>query len=281
MIYRVVFDALWHFMEDDGWAMASHIALSTLLAVFPFIIFGTTMAAFLGADQFAPTVINIIFGSWPDLIKKPITDQVLQVLTIPRRGLLTASVLAAAYFASNGVEALRISLNRAYRVTEIRPWYVTRLASLGYVVLSSFACIIISFLLVAVPLALGHSQRFFPAFYKLLRIIWNGRIYGSLLIIFIGLVFAHLFLPAGKRKIVSVLPGVLFTVVSWLFGAVFFTYYISTFSTYTATYAGLASIMIVLVFLYMLGVIFIIGAELNASLIKYNNICTGLISKNS
>ena len=43
------------------------------------------------------------------------------MLTIPRGGLLTISVLAAAYFASNGVEALRISLNRAYRVAETRP----------------------------------------------------------------------------------------------------------------------------------------------------------------
>lgn len=36
IIWKVVFDALWHFSEDDGWAMASHVALSSLMAVFPF-----------------------------------------------------------------------------------------------------------------------------------------------------------------------------------------------------------------------------------------------------
>lgn len=127
MLYKVVFDALWHFSEDDGWAMASHVALSALLAVFPFLIFGTALASFLGADQFAETAVHLIFDTWPETIAKPLSDQVVQVLTIPRGGLLTISVLAAAYFASNGVEALRISLNRAYRVAETRPWYVTRL----------------------------------------------------------------------------------------------------------------------------------------------------------
>ena len=46
IIWKVGFDAFWHFTEDDGWAMASHVALSILLAIFPFLIFGTTLATF-------------------------------------------------------------------------------------------------------------------------------------------------------------------------------------------------------------------------------------------
>ena len=134
--WKVIFDAVWHFSEDDGWAMASHVALSTLLAIFPFLIFGTALGSFLGADQFATTAVHFIFDTWPESIAKPISDEVVRVLTIPRGGLLTISVLAAAYFASNGVEALRVSLNRAYRVAESRPWYKTRVASLGFVLLA-------------------------------------------------------------------------------------------------------------------------------------------------
>ena len=64
-------------------------------------------------------------------------------------------------------------------------------------------------------------------------------------------------------------PGVLLTLLAWLAGALIFAYYLQTFANYTATYAGLASVMIVLVFLYMIGVIFIIGAEMNAALMKF------------
>lgn len=269
MLYKVVFDALWHFSEDDGWAMASHVALSALLAVFPFLIFGTALASFLGADQFAETAVHLIFDTWPEIIAKPLSDQVVQVLTIPRGGLLTVSVLAAAYFASNGVEALRISLNRAYRVSETRPWYVTRLVSFGYVLGATVVLAAISALLVAVPIALAFAERYFPLLENFLAIVANWRVYGTVLFLVVGLMVFHLGLPDGRRRVIDVLPGVLLTLALWLVGALVFAYYIGTFANYAATYAGLASIMIVLVFLYMVSAIFIIGAEFNAALMKF------------
>jgi len=112
IFYDVVYDAICHLIEDDGFAMASHVALSTLLAVFPFLIFGTTLATFLGADQFSDRAIHLIFDTWPEAIAKPLVDQVIQVLTIPRGGLLTVSVLAAAYFTINsGLTATVVALS--------------------------------------------------------------------------------------------------------------------------------------------------------------------------
>ncbi|MFK0334565.1 YihY/virulence factor BrkB family protein [Rhizobium sp. NPDC090275] len=269
ILYDVLYDAIWHFLEDDGFAMASHVALSTLLAVFPFLIFGTALANFLGADQFSMTAVHLVFDTWPEAIAKPLADQVLLVLTVPRGGLLTISVLAAAYFASNGVEALRISLNRAYRVQETRPWYFTRLASLGFVMIAVVIFAAISILLVAVPLALDYARQWFPLFADTLDIVFNWRIYGTLFVLTVGLLVVHLWLPAGRRRVFDVVPGVLLTLILWFIGALIFAYYLATFANYAATYAGLASVMIVLIFLYMIGVIFIIGAELNAALLKF------------
>ncbi|PZM09471.1 YihY/virulence factor BrkB family protein [Rhizobium tubonense] len=268
-LYKVIYDAVFHFIEDDGFAMASHVALSSLLAVFPFLIFGTALASFLGASQFSGTAIHLIFDTWPEAIAKPLADQVIQVLTIPRGGLLTVSVLAAAYFASNGVEALRISLNRAYRMVETRPWYFTRLASLGYVLIAVLIFAAISILLVAVPLALNYAREWLPWLADTLDIVSSWRIYGTLFVLTAGLMIVHLWLPAGRRKVLDVVPGVLLTLLFWLAGALIFAYYLTTFANYTATYAGLASVMIVLVFLYMISVIFILGAEINAALMKF------------
>jgi membrane protein len=194
------------------------------------------------------------------------------VLEIPRGGLLTVSVLAAAYFASNGVEALRISLNRAYRVSETRAWYVTRLASLGYIVVVVVVFAAISILLVAIPIALRFAGTRFPQLQEWLGGLINYStygIYGTVAIVVIGLIASHKWLPAGSRRLVDILPGALLTIVFWAGGAFAFASYLSTFATYAATYAGLASVMIVLVFLYMVGVIFMLGAEVNAALMKY------------
>ncbi|MDL2409514.1 YihY/virulence factor BrkB family protein [Rhizobium calliandrae] len=268
-LYRVVYDAVFHFVEDDGFAMASHVALSTLLAVFPFLIFGTALASFLGASQFSSTAVHLIFDTWPEAIAKPLADQVVQVLTIPRGGLLTVSVLAAAYFASNGVEALRISLNRAYRVLENRPWYFNRLASLGYVLIAVLIFALLSIMLVAVPLVLDYTRKWLPQLADILDVVFSWRIYGTIFLLLAGLLILHLWLAAGRRRLFDVIPGVLLTLLFWSLGAIIFAYYLATFANYTATYAGLASVMIVLVFLYMLAVIFILGAEINAALMKF------------
>ncbi|WP_438752013.1 YihY/virulence factor BrkB family protein [Pararhizobium sp. O133] len=267
--WKVVFDAVWHFSEDDGWAMASHVALSTLLAIFPFLIFGTALGSFLGADQFATTAVHFIFDTWPESIAKPISDEVVQVLTIPRGGLLTISVLAAAYFASNGVEALRISLNRAYRVAESRPWYKTRVASLAFVLAGVLVLAIVSILLVAVPLAIRYAGTYLPWFNNLLTVIDSWSLAGVFVMLTTGLIVSHLWLPDGRRKILDVLPGIILTLIAWSVGAYVFASYLSTFANYVSTYAGLASIMIALVFLYIVGVIFILGAEINAAIMKY------------
>ena len=266
---KVAFDAYIHFAEDDGWAMASHVALSGLLALFPFLIFGTALASFLGADQFSETAVHLIFDTWPEAIAGPLAAQVQQVLTIPRGGLLTISVLAAAYFASNGVEAIRISLNRAYRVTETRWWYVTRLLSLLYVILAVVVFTGISIVLVAVPVALNFVETRSLLLTEVLQLVSNLGLYGTIVVLTVGLVAAHLWLPAGRRKLWDVLPGILLTMIFWIIGAAIFAYYLATFANYAATYAGLASVMIVLVFLYMVGVIFMLGAEVNAALMKY------------
>lgn len=268
--YKVLYDALRHFTDDDGWAMASHVALSMLLAIFPFLIFGTTLASFLGADRFAETAVSMIFEAWPQSIAEPISREVIQVLTIPRGGLLTVSVLAAAYFASNGIEALRVSLNRAYRVPETRYWYVTRMVSLFYVLAAVLALTALSTLLVFAPLALRFAGRWLPWLTELLSQIENWRIWVALGVLVVSLLVTHLYLPAGQRRLLDVLPGIAFTLVAWVAGALVFAYYLTAFANYAATYAGLASIMIALVFLYMVGAIFIIGAEINAALLKYD-----------
>jgi membrane protein len=265
--WRIVRNAVGHFNADDGWAMASHVALSTLLALFPFIIFGASLASFLGAREFADTAQHLIFDTWPDVIARPIAAEAVRVMTEQRRGLLTISVLAAAFFASNGVEALRVSLNRAYRVSDHRPWYWTRAQSLLFVVIAVFVFMAISILLVLGPLIVGLMRVWLPWLTELTSLIENWRIFVAVIVLVCGLVVVHIWLPAGKRRLVDVAPGIVLTVLFWLAGASMFATSLEGFANYVSTYAGLASIMIALVFLYIIAAIFILGAELNASIL--------------
>src|SRR5690606_8768097 len=249
--------------------MSSHLAITALMALFPFLIFATTLASFLGAQAFADTAVHIVFDTWPEQIARPIAQEVLNVLTVQRTDLLTYGVVLAAYFASNGIEALRTSLNRAYRVSETRGFIFRRAQSLIFVLIATAGFLAISVLLVFAPLlarlADAHIEWVRP--YMGTITIWRFVIASTVIVG--GLFAVHFWLPAGRRRLVSIVPGILFTLIGWLIGSTVFASYIDRFSSYVTTYAGLASIMIAIVFLYIVSAIFILGGELNAAISRY------------
>ena len=266
---RVLGDAFGHFNNDDGWAIASHLALSLLLALFPFLIFATALASFLGAQAFADTAVHLVFDTWPDEIAEPIAREVASVLTVQRGDVLTFGILIAAYFASNGVEALRVGLNRAYRVIDRRSIFWLRAQSLGFVLVATLGFVIVSALLVIGPIVVEIAQKHVPGIRPYLGTITIWRFVIAAIVIILGLIAVHMWLPAGRRRLRDIVPGLLFTLVFWTIGSTIFATYIGNFGSYVSTYAGLASIMIALVFLYIVSAIFILGGELNASIKRY------------
>jgi membrane protein len=249
--------------------MASHLALSSLLALFPFLIFATSMASFLGANAFADEAVHIVFDTWPDEIAEPIAAELYSVLTVPRTDFLTLGVVVAAFFATNGVEALRVSLNRAYRVTETRSMVWLRLQGLAFVIIATMGFVIVSLLLVIVPVAISIAGERAPWLEPYLGTITIWRYVGASVVIVLGLFAVHKWLPSGRRRTVDIVPGLLFTLIGWLVGSTAFAAYLAQYSAYATTYAGLASIMVALVFLYIISVVFIIGGELNAAIKRY------------
>jgi membrane protein len=125
---KFAWDTANRFLAHDGWAIASHIALSTLTSLFPFLIVVTALAGFFGSEELAQETAKLMFLAWPREVADPIANEVSRVLTERNHGLLTLGTLAAFYFASSGVESMRLGLNRAYGGIETRPWYILRAA---------------------------------------------------------------------------------------------------------------------------------------------------------
>ena len=141
----------------------------------------------------------------------PIAADLAGVLTAMRSDVLTLGLVFAIYFASSGVESLRIGLNRAYGEPEPRAWWLLRMESILYVIVGAVAILAFSFLVVLAPF------------------IWVKLL---------------LYVPAFGR-------------------------YLASFAfAYVTMYAGLASAMIALIFLYVCASIFIYGGELNSVIAK-------------
>lgn len=265
--FDIAWDAFWRFVEDDGWAISSHIALSALMSLFPFLIFVTALAAFFDLKTLADETVQLMLEAWPAQVAAPIGREIRNVLTQVRTDVLTIGVVLAIYFSSNGIESLRIGLNRAYGVRESRAWYWLRLESIGYVVVGAAGLLALSFLVVLGPVLWLAAVRWVPALQPFGWVITFLRYAATSAILIVALVVAHVWLPAGRRTLAEVAPGIMVTLGLWLAAGAAFGRYLAEFANnYVTTYAGLASVMIALVFLYTTASIFVYGGELNAAI---------------
>jgi membrane protein len=266
---RVALDAFYRFNADDGWAIASHIALSTLMAMFPFLILITAIAGFIGSKDLADEAARMIIAAWPREVSSQIAGQIHEVLTTARGDILTVGAVFAIYFASSGIESLRIGLNRAYGLIEPRPWWLLRLESIGYVLVAAVALLALAFLVVLGPLGFRTALTYAPWLADIESHFNIGRFAVATILLVTSLLILHMWLPCGRRHIEAVWPGIVATLVLWLACGYAFGRYLSDFSyTYVNYYAGLASAMMALVFLYFTALIFIYGGELNAAIAR-------------
>ncbi len=267
--YRVFLDAYSRFSEDDGWALASHIALSTLTCLFPFLIFVAALAGFVGSERLADVAVAALFATWPEQVASPLSREVRHVLTEGQGGALTLGALLAVYFASSGVEALRIALDRAYGVANERPWWRLRLESIAFVLVGAVALLTWALLVVLAPLVWIVLCRHIPGLTEVEAPVTFGRLAIASMVLIVALLVVHERLPARRVKLAEVLPGVALTFVLWAAAGVAFGAYLTRFAGgYVTTYGGLASAMLALVFLNLLATIFVFGGELNAASIR-------------
>ena len=263
-------DAFYTFLADDGWAIASHIALSTLMALFPFLIVLTSLAGFFGSKELADQAVGLMLQVWPKQVADSLSGEIHDVLTTSRGDILTIGAVLAVYFASNGVEALRVALNRAYAVIEPRRWYWLRLESIGYTLVAAFSSLAMAFMIVLGPLMLAAARRHIPLLVDSNENFLSLARYSiAIAALIVALFILHLWLPAGRRGFLQILPGIVFTLVASLVSGIVFGQYLARFANnYVTMYAGLASVIIALVFLYFIAAIFVYGGELNAAIIK-------------
>lgn len=275
--WQVARGAVDHFFSDSGWAMASHVALSSLMSLFPFVIFIAALAGFIGQDALAAQAAELMFSIWPEEVAGPIAAEVDRVVEGAGGGLLTVSAVIAFYLASNGVEAARTALNRAYRVVDRRSILLLRAQSLLFVLAGAIIALLLALAAVAAASAIGAVAEAAPWLPPLRRALTGFGVAGAAVMIVGGLVAAHLWLPAGRPQWRRLWPGIALTLGLWLLATWGFSIYVRSIANTAATYAGLAGVATAIFFLYIVAVALIFGAEFNAALNRLRPSGTGSV----
>ncbi len=263
--------ALRRFNNKNGFVMSSHVAMSLMLALFPFALFTVALAGALSQGYVTDELIELIFGAWPEDVADPIVKELRAVLDGAGSGVITLGGLLAIYFASNGVAAVRQAMTRAYHDQDMWPFWKARLLCLGLVIGGGAAILAIAAVEVVLPvytrLVSEKTAVDVDGWLSVDRLRWTFTVAvpaGTVLI-------AHLVLPTRRHSLMQILPGVVLTLSLWAAGGWGFSVYIAQFATYSATYAGLAGAMAALIFLYLCSAMLILGAEYNGALMDLSD----------
>lgn len=262
-VYTLFRIAIFRLFDDGALPLAGNIAYRTLLAVFPFLIFLTTIGGFFHSPQLAQAIVDFFLSTAPSYVVNPISEELHAVLSVPRRGLFTLSVVITLWSAMGGIDSVRVCLNRAYDLKETRSSWTLYGLSCCMVLAAVTALLLIAFLSVLSPIALAQVEEVWSGFSALDHHVGGMRYPLSLLLLCVVLGVFHLYLPAGRRTLRDVWPGVIFTVLAWTAMTVVYGYYLTFFPTFTLIYAGLGGIVAALFFLYLAAILLILGGEIN------------------
>lgn len=255
--------------KDDVFGRAAQLAYYFLLALFPLLLFLTSVIGLImGKDSgLRQSLFNYLGTVLPSSASQLVSTTIFEVTNASGGGKIAFGIIAALWAASNGMGAITESLNIAYNVKESRPWWKTRLVAIGLTV--SLAVLIISALLLI--LCGGQIANYIAGsfgFGEVFTIAWK-ILQWPIVLAFVLFAFAliYYFAPDVKdQKWIFITPGAVMGVGLWLLVSFSFRLYLHFFDSYSKTYGALGAVIVLMLWLYLTGAAILIGGEVNSEI---------------
>ncbi len=254
------------FVADNGLGLAAQLAYYFFFSLFPAVLVGIAFASFFPLEHFVDRMVATLGGVVPGDIIGILQDQIRKISEGNHGGILTFGLAAALWSSSAALMGLIDALNHAYDIEEGRPWWKVRLLALGLTfALAAFIVIAFALVLVGPTVAdyIARATGLGPVF------AWTWKILQwplVLALVALGAAAVYYFAPDAEQEWVWVTPGAVLAAVIWLAASLGFKYYVTRFGTYTETYGTIGGVMVLLLWFYLSGVVFLVGAELNAEI---------------
>ncbi len=260
--------------DDDVPGLAAEVAYHAIFSIPALIVVLITLAAVI--DNFAEVDLadrlqTMITDNAPESLEEMLSEMVSSTIEQVGGGAasigLATALLIALWSGSNAVAVLVKAFNRAYDAVETRSFPRMKLAAVGLTIMMG--------LVVNLALALwvfgGQIGSWLADEFSMGSTFdwaWNlSRIPVGILVIVMMLGMLYYFGPTIKQQFRWVLPGAVFSTVAWGILVLGFSLYLQ-FASPGSAYGALSGLIVFLFFLYLTGLIFLVGAELNAVLAR-------------
>jgi membrane protein len=250
--------------DDDIFNGAAALGFYLTLAIFPAMIFVMAVIPFLPIPKVDQAIMDLLRQAMPANAAQMFSDVVQQVTGEQRSGLLSFGFLATLWATSTGMYAVMQGLNVTYDVKEGRGFIKARLTAIGLSIL--FVVLMVGgFSLIVLG---GVIEDWLGQYFNLGQIgLW---FFAALrwLIIVLGLTLAlaliYYLAPDVKQEFRFITPGSILGVLTLIVASLGFAIYATNFGNYDATYGSIGAVIVLMLWLYIVGLVILLGSEINA-----------------
>ena len=269
-VWRVLRRLVWETATDNTTGLAAQMAYLLLFALAPGSLFLWHLVGLFGTD---PTKLHRMFDFLksfmpPDQKVQDILDSAMaNVVVTGSSGLLAnAGIVLGIYFGTVFIATISRALSHTYGMREDPHWWSKYIISFfmlfwfGIVIVFCFNAIVFGETLAG--LAEVNLQLNVPlqdwVTYLSLPLTWLALIWLALAL--------YLLTPENYLTIRQALPGAVFFATGWIIATKLFQLYVARYDRYNPTYLALASIVVLLTWMYLTCVLLLLGGKLNAIL---------------
>ncbi len=256
-------------IAQDFCGVAAEMAFWFILGLFPFLLFLTSLFAWMGKKTLITPILTFITNIAPKEVASLILNTLNEAM-IFKQGTLIAvfGLVITIALAANAIAVIIKGLNRAYAIEETRNFVYTRILSVLMVFINSLVLFLAVNLIVLGKVILDFMIEYTALSQLSIDVISIVRWPVSYLALAFCSIVNYYILPCiennDKIKFKSVLPGTFFFSFFWILGSWCFSLYLSNLNAYNKVYGAIGAVAILMVWLYYTSLILLIGGEINS-----------------
>ena len=270
-LHKHLINATERFLEDDMMTYAAAIAFQMFFSLFAFVIFLIALLGFLQIPTF--------FGRLEEQAQTVLPGQAAWIVEqvtgqMPEQSsewLLFFGIIATLWSASSGVRGLMHALNTAYHV-EPRPTWKRYLLSIFYTIVLTVMIIVAVGSVLIGPQVIGWIADQVSAGTQIdVSTIFVGlwtwlRFPIAVLLLMVVVALIYYLLPNADEPFRLITLGTVLAAIVWVATSLGFSYYMSNFVFYSATYGPLGAVLALQIYFFISASVLLFGAEVNVEI---------------
>lgn len=261
--WRLAREVLMTAYVDDVFARAAQLGFYFLLAVFPALLGVTALIGMLPSQVVVPTVMPYAQKVLPSESLILVERYVEQVIKGSGGGVFSLSLLGALWAASWGMMAIISTLNAVYGVRETRSLWKSG-ATAVFLTVGAAVFIISSLVLILAGEQVSQWAADLTGFVWLVTMVWPVLQWPVIiLLLLVAVDIIYYWAPNIDHEWQWINPGSVLAVSLWIIFSLGFKWYVENLINYNAVYGSITGVIILMIWLYVSGLILLIGGELN------------------